>query len=176
MTIAPWRRLCYSPSMPRVPWYRNTRGEWYVAAQFALFALLAFGPRSLPALPPWSEPWAGAARLAGGVLLAAGALLALAGAAWLGRNLTPFVCPKAGSALLERGPYRLVRHPIYGGLFLLALGWSLWVRGWLTLGWALLLLLLFDRKAALEERWLLRSFPGYAAYRRRVRKLIPFIY
>jgi len=159
-----------------IPWYRNSRGEWYVISQFVLFALIAFGPRTLSVFPLWNGPWADAARLAGGALLAGGVLLALAGVSWLGRNLTPFVCPKAGSVLLERGPYRLVRHPTYGGLFLGALGWALWVQGWLTLGWALLLLLLFDRKAALEEAWLLRSFPGYAAYRKRVRKLIPFLY
>ena len=40
----------------------------------------------------------------------------------------------------------------------------------------LALALLFDRKATLEERWLLQTFPGYAAYRRRVRKLIPRLY
>jgi protein-S-isoprenylcysteine O-methyltransferase Ste14 len=164
----------YGPSAES-PWYRNTRGEWR-RPQFILFVLLAFGPPTHPALPPWSEPWAGPARLAGSVLIAVGALLALAGVLWLGRNLTPFVCPKAGSVLLERGPYRLVRHPIYGGLFLMSLGWGFWVQGWLTLGWVLLLVLLFDRKAALEEAWLLRSFPGYAAYRKRVRKLIPFLY
>lgn len=155
------------------PWYRNARGEWYVLAQCVLLPLVAFGPRTLPVFPEWGGVWAG---VGGGVLLAAGLGLVLAGALGLGRNLTPFACPRAGSVLLERGPYRLVRHPIYAGLFLGALGWAFLVRGLLTLGWALLLLLLLDRKASLEERWLLVSFPGYAAYRQRVRKLIPFLY
>jgi len=66
--------------------------------------------------------------------------------------------------LLERGPYRLVRHPTYGGLFLGALGWALWVQGWLTLGWALLLLLLFDRKAALEEEAVLTSLRNLGSF------------
>ncbi len=157
----------------RPPWYRNARGEWYVLAQFVLLPLVAFGPRTLPIFPEWGGVWAG---VVGGVLLAAGLGLALAGVLWLGRNLTPFACPRAGSVLLERGPYRLVRHPIYAGLFLGALGWAFLVRGLLTLGWVLLLLLLLDRKASLEERWLMASFPGYAAYRQRVRKLIPFLY
>jgi protein-S-isoprenylcysteine O-methyltransferase Ste14 len=157
----------------RPPWYRNARGEWYVLAQAVLLPLVVFGPRTLPIFPGWDGDWAG---IVGGVLLAAGLGLVLAGAVWLGRNLTPFACPRAGSVLLERGPYRLVRHPIYAGLFLGALGWAFLVRGWLTLGWALLLLLLLDRKASLEERWLTGNFPGYAAYRRRVRKLIPFLY
>jgi protein-S-isoprenylcysteine O-methyltransferase Ste14 len=145
----------------------------HILAQFVLFPLVAFGPRALPMFPEWGGAWAG---VVGGVLLAAGLGLALAGVLWLGRNLTPFASPRDGSVLLECGPYRLVRHPIYAGLFLAALGWAFWVRGFLTLGWALLLLLLLDRKASLEERWLTGRFPGYATYRQRVRKLIPFLY
>lgn len=58
----------------------------------------------------------------------------------------------------------------------MAFGWGLWVHGWLTLGYALLLFVFFDLKSSREERWLREKFPGYDAYRRRVRKLIPFIY
>jgi protein-S-isoprenylcysteine O-methyltransferase Ste14 len=35
---------------------------------------------------------------------------------------------------------------------------------------------LIEVKVRQEEQWLLERFPGYAAYRRRVRKLIPFVY
>ena len=103
-------------------------------------------------------------------------MLAVAGALNLGRNLTPFVCPKASSILLEQGAYRLVRHPIYSGLLQAAFGWGMWVHGWLTLVYAVLLFILLDRKSRREEEWLLLRFPGYAAYRSRVRKLIPFVY
>jgi protein-S-isoprenylcysteine O-methyltransferase Ste14 len=41
---------------------------------------------------------------------------------------------------------------------------------------ALLLGCFFDLKARREEAWLLDAYPGYAAYRARVRKLVPFIY
>jgi len=78
--------------------------------------------------------------------------------------------------LLERGAYRLVRHPIYSGLLQMAWGWGLWCGGWLTLGYALALFILLDRKARREEQILRATFPGYAAYSRRVRRLIPFIY
>ena len=38
------------------------------------------------------------------------------------------------------GPHhRLVRHPIYSGGIFVAFGWALWVRGWLTLAYALIL-------------------------------------
>lgn len=155
------------------PWYRNRRGEVFVVLQGLLFLLLAVGPRHLPGQGPWSAAWT---VWPGVLLLVVGLLFAGAGAWPHGSRLTPFACPKTGSILLERGAYKLVRHPIYSGLCCAALGWALLQRGWLTLGCALLLCLLFDRKATLEERWLLQSFPGYSAYRRRVRKLIPFLY
>ena len=47
-------------------------------------------------------------------------------------------------------------------------------RRWLL--WAALLVVFFDIKSRREEAWLAARFPAYADYRRRVRKLIPFIY
>ena len=78
--------------------------------------------------------------------------------------------------LVTIGPYALVRHPIYSGLILAAFGVGLVVHGWLTLAYALTLLLFFDIKSRREERWLSGKFSGYDAYRKRVRKLIPWLY
>jgi protein-S-isoprenylcysteine O-methyltransferase Ste14 len=78
--------------------------------------------------------------------------------------------------LLEQGAYGLVRHPIYSGILQLAFGWGLRTGGWLTLGYALLLFLILDRKARREEVILRQTFPGYDAYSCRVKRLIPFIY
>ena len=94
----------------------------------------------------------------------------------LGRNLTPFICPKANAVLLDKGAYGIVRHPIYAGLLQMAFGWGLWVAGWLTLGYALILFIIFDRKSRREEEFLLAVFPEYGSYSRRVKRLIPFIY
>lgn len=158
------------------PWWKNTRGELFVLGQFIIFGLVAFGPRHSSLLPGWSYFWQQGGRAVGALLLLSGFLLAMAGTLNLGRKLTPFIIPQDGAVLLERGAYRIVRHPIYSGILQLAFGWGLVVHGWLTLGYALLLLLLFDRKARREEQHLHRIFPGYAAYCRRVRRLIPFIY
>ena len=65
---------------------------------------------------------------------------------------------------------------MYGGGLVIALGWALVVEGWLTLVWVVVLFVFLDAKSRREERWLAEKFPAYAAYRRRVRKLVPFVY
>lgn len=162
--------------MKRQPWWKGRRGEWYVGMQAALFGLVIFGPSGSSALPPWPAPLAGAAGSLGLALVAVGGLIAVAAALKLGPNLTPLPHPKDNCALVDSGLYGLVRHPIYCGLILAAFGWALHVQGWLTLLWAGVLLVFFDIKSRREEAWLLARFPAYADYRRRVRKLIPFIY
>lgn len=162
--------------MAHPPWWKGARGEWYVVIQFGLFTLVAAGPRTWPGLPAWSHFWSRLGSVGGALLFLSGALLAVTGVVSLGRNLTPLPRPKNEATLVVTGAYRFVRHPIYSGLTAMAFGWGLWVHGWLTLGYALLLFVFFDLKSSREERWLREKFPGYDAYRRRVRKLIPFIY
>jgi len=158
------------------PWWRGARGEWYVAAQLVLMAIVFLGPRTLPGLPVWPETVARIARLAGAALMVAGGGLLLASLFTLGANLTPLPYPRSDATLVQSGPYRLVRHPIYAGGIVLAYGWALVVHGWLTLGYATVLLIFLDIKSAREERWLAAKFPEYAGYQRRVRKLIPFVH
>ena len=157
-------------------WWEGRRGEWYVVVQMLLLALAALGPQRLPAWPAWSQPWTLVGRIAGGGLMTAGTLLLLAGLLALGKSLTAVPYPKDDATLVESGPYRLVRHPIYSGLIFIVYGWGLFIGGWLTVGYATVILTFFDIKARREEVWLAERYPAYGAYRRRVHKLIPFIY
>ncbi len=77
---------------------------------------------------------------------------------------------------METGEYAIVRHPIYSGVSLIALGWALARRSPLVLGYALMLFLFFDIKSRREEDWLRQKFPNYSGYQRRVKKLVPFLY
>jgi protein-S-isoprenylcysteine O-methyltransferase Ste14 len=160
----------------QAPWWKGARGEGYVAVQIALFALAVFGPRTRAGWPEWDFPYTLCASIAGALLLVAGGLLAVAGIFKLGANLTAVPYPRDEATLIATGPYRLVRHPIYGGGVLMAFGWALWVHGWLTIGYSIILLVFFDVKACREEQWLQEKFPDYGTYKKRVRKLIPFIY
>lgn len=162
--------------MGRSGWWKNERGEFYVIVQFVLFGVVLFGPRAWPSWSPWPSPWDVVALVAGIALLLCGGFLALGGILALGRNLAVVPFPKLDGALVQRGVYRLVRHPIYAGLILGAVGWGLVRQGWLTLVYAALLLLFFDLKSRREELWLRQAYPDYMRYQKRVKKLIPFIY
>ena len=160
----------------RQPWWRGKRGEWYVAVQLVLIAVVFLAPRTLPGFPAWPASLERVWMFAGAALIVAGTGLFLAGLFTLGPNLTPLPHPKPNSTLVQTGPYRLVRHPIYAGGLMLAYGWALMVQGSLTLVYATILLIFLDIKSTREERWLTARFPDYPDYQRRVRKLIPFIH
>jgi protein-S-isoprenylcysteine O-methyltransferase Ste14 len=157
-------------------WWRGARGEWYVIGQLVLMAFVFLGPRTLPGLPAWPAPLARVSVLVGAAIGLAGVLLLLAGLARLGPNLTPLPHPTDRATLVQSGPYRFVRHPMYAGGIAMAYGWALFVCGWLTLAYATLLFAFLDAKATREERWLASRFPDYPAYQARVHKLIPFIH
>ena len=148
------------------------RGGAWVLAQFPLTALALFAARLGPTIPaPLSSRPLGRARPVRG-----GGLLFLAGALTLGSGLTPFPRPRDDAHLVQDGPYGLARHPIYGGGVIALVGWALLNGGWLGLLAAAGMAIFFNAKAGVEERWMVERFPEYAAYRRRVRKLIPFVY
>jgi protein-S-isoprenylcysteine O-methyltransferase Ste14 len=147
-----------------------------VVAQLVLVVLVAFGPRTMTRLPALSGLYAKAAMVLGIVLMAIGGGLVVTGIANLGRNLTPLPFPKDGGELVQAGAYSLVRHPLCSSVIALAVGWACAVRGPLTMAYAVLLFLLLDAKSRREERWLETKFPSYAEYRKRVRRLSPFVY
>ena len=101
----------------------------------------------------------------------------VAGATGLGSSLTPFPAPRAGGELSTSGIYRRVRHPMYGGGILFALGWSILTGSAAGLVLSAGLVLFFECKSRREERWLLDRYAGYADYRRRTpRRFVPFVY
>lgn len=157
-------------------WLRNQRGEWYVVVQTVIFAVILVGPWGDVLSVDVSEPVRAAAFVLGFVLGGAGFWLAVMGAFNLGANLSVLPHPKEGAQLVVRGAYRLVRHPIYSGLIIGAVGWALLNLSLMTLGYALVLFVFFDVKSRREERELVRKFPEYVVYRQAVRKLIPLVY
>lgn len=158
--------------MSRLPTL-GPRGEGWVVLQFVLLGLVAAAGLAGPA-------WDGAARavtsILGAALLAAGLLLAFRGLVDLRDALTPLPHPRDGASLVDTGSYRLVRHPIYGGIVLGAAGYGLLTASPPALVGAAALIGFFRLKSGREEVWLEARYPGYAAYRARTRRMIPLVY
>ncbi|RDI95388.1 isoprenylcysteine carboxylmethyltransferase family protein [Meiothermus sp. QL-1] len=145
-------------------------GGWYVVGQFGLLLLLGLALGLTPSSSPFWLVWIGRG-------LGALGMAVLLVAAWqLGRNLTALPRPRPEGHLVQEGLYRVVRHPIYAGLLLWAWGSTLAHLNLWTLALSGLLTALLDRKATLEERFLHQRYPQYEAYRKQVRKLIPWLY
>jgi protein-S-isoprenylcysteine O-methyltransferase Ste14 len=154
-------------------WLHNERGEWYVAAQAALMAAVLAAPM-LDGRAGVS--WSDITVIAGGIFIIFGLGFMILGSVGLGRNLSPFPKPKDTSSLVETGVFAIVRHPIYTGITLCAVGWSMANHSIAAFAVALVLLTFFDFKARREERWLQAKFASYGAYKTRVKKLIPLVY
>lgn len=151
------------------------RGEGWVVIQFACLGLIAAGGFLAPTGIPGD---AGVAAALGGILVIAG--LALAGWGVLAlqgaRALTALPYPRDDAALVQTGAFRLARHPIYGGLVLMAFGWSELRTSFPALVASIALAVALDLKRRREEVWLVARYPGYRDYRARTKALIPFLY
>lgn len=147
----------------------TSMGAFLVALQFGLLfllAVLAAGNLVAESVPP-------------AALLLAGASVALA--IWTLRhnrlgnfNIRP--SPKEGGKLIQSGPYRWIRHPMYTSVLLGAGALALVsdpLAGWLA--WLALGLTLF-LKARLEEGWMQQKHPPYASYMLTSKRFLPWLF
>lgn len=158
--------------------YRETHAQrlGYWALLVVAYFLLLYGwrlayPLSLRVIPR-AAPIAWVAAL----LCVAGLAFALWARGTLGRNWSGVVTLKEGHELVEHGPYRFVRHPIYTGMLAMFFATALvqtHVAGFLGV---LLAFASFWIKLDREEKLMLQQFPQqYAAYQRRAKRIVPFV-
>jgi protein-S-isoprenylcysteine O-methyltransferase Ste14 len=142
-----------------------------IAAFLLFFALLA--------------AFAGNAEGVGALLLAlGGCLLAVSGAALLLRSRVELgsawsFLPMADqdTGLVTTGPYRFVRHPIYLGFIVLAMGEALAFSSWPAVLVVLVAIVpTFVWRACAEERLLAHTFGDrYSRYRKHTKIVIPYL-
>ncbi len=138
-----------------------------VLIQLLLFVLYFY-------LPPFVEQGLDSLfRVIGAIPMITGAVILVWGMIQLLPFISIFPTPKPGGELVTRGIYKYVRHPIYSGIILLALGYGIFSRDFDKLVIALMILLLFEIKSGYEERKLFRAYPEYDEYRLRTGKFIP---
>ena len=95
----------------------------------------------------------------------------------LGRFFSLTVRVAEDHRVVEKGPYRLVRHPSYTGILITFIGLALAVQSW---GALLVLLgifsLSFGYRMKVEEKALLSELgQDYASYMKRTKRLIPYL-
>lgn len=89
-------------------------------------------------------------------------------------QLSSVVQIKQGHELIEAGPYRYIRHPIYTGILLAFIGSALKVGDVRGIFAVLIVFISFWRKLRMEERMLGETFGDtYAQYKARTKALIP---
>lgn len=93
----------------------------------------------------------------------------------LGRLWSGDVVRKADHRVVDRGPYRLVRHPIYTGLTLSVIATAGLRASPIAIAGAALVTYGLYLKGRLEERFLRQELgEPYAEYARRTPMLVPF--
>jgi len=121
-------------------------------------------------------PRIGGLQMAGAMICVCGLVFTIWARYTLAGNWSSDVTFKRDHELIRKGPYQIVRHPIYTGLLVMCLGTAIYIgqlRGVFSLA---LVTLGFWIKLNQEERLLLRHFPdAYPNYRREVKALIPFV-
>jgi protein-S-isoprenylcysteine O-methyltransferase Ste14 len=107
-------------------------------------------------------------------------MLGVAFAIWarnvLGKNWSGVPQIKEGHELIQAGPYRLVRHPIYTGILLAMFGTGFGIGRVQSLALFLFCFAALWIKLKIEESLMSQQFPEtYPPYRNRTKALIPYI-
>lgn len=135
------------------------------------YALLLLAPVEASILGGRTE-----GRAIGLLLFALGVGLYRVGGAQLGDSLSPFVLPRPTGRVVADGVYAWIRHPMYLGQALLAVGapMTLGVRwvAWLAVPALGILWVRMQR----EEDALRARFPAYLQYQSTTRRVVPFLF
>ena len=120
----------------------------------------------------WSIP----AAISGAIIATLGAVLAFTARAAIGRNWGTPGMQRTDTDLITRGPYALVRHPIYSGILLMMVGTAIGlIAAWWLVAAAAAVYFIYSARA--EERYMCERFPdAYPTYRARTKMLVPFLF
>jgi len=144
-------------------------GALLVGLQFALLAWLAV--KVAMGFDPGRVPIDAAVAAAAAVALGSWALSANRPGNF---NIRPL--PREGGHLVQHGPYRWIRHPMYSALLLGGVA-AARLSGdgstWLVLA---ALAVVLRIKSAVEERGMIARYPAYQDYQRRTRRFVPGLY
>lgn len=122
--------------------------------------------------------WATTLRWLGAAIMLLGIVLWMVSINTLGRYFSVNVDIPEDHRLIERGPYRLLRHPAYAGMIVVEIGFGIATGNWICmLAFLAIPFALFSVRIRVEEAALLAHFGDeYAAYTKRTKRLVPWLY
>ena len=153
---------------------RGTRLIVALALYLGIFAALAIA--NVSGLRAYANNWwtfgLGVALVLAGTVLRAWAIVSL------GRYFRRDVTIEPGQQIVRRGPYRVLRHPSYTGIFLILAGFGLAFGSWVSAGVALLIIFVgMLPRIRVEERALSQAFEAdYTDYANSTARIIPHVW
>jgi protein-S-isoprenylcysteine O-methyltransferase Ste14 len=158
--------------------------QWKDEGDFIMIALRLFGfgtwivlllSLALPGLLPWSRfKLSFTGHLAGALVL----VCAIGLIHWLfraiGTNITDTVGIKENHQLVQSGPYRLIRHPLYTASILIFTGFGLLLSNWLIPLLGIITFALIVIRLPREEQNLINHFgESYRSYMKSTPRFFP---
>ena len=87
------------------------------------------------------------------------------------------VAPESNDELILSGTFRIIRHPMYFAVIIMALGLALLLHSWLFFIFFIILLYTIIKMIPVEENQLINTYGNdYINYQKNIRKLFPYIY
>jgi protein-S-isoprenylcysteine O-methyltransferase Ste14 len=106
----------------------------------------------------------------------AGFLLIVSARLSFARQKFNLTAAPADGPLLQRGPYRFIRHPMYAGAMLIFLATVLGHPSTFSGAIGIVAFTLMLGRIVVEERLLRSRYTDFSEYARRTRRIIPFVY
>jgi len=154
---------------------RQAVGALWGLALVCTFAAFPLGFR----LTTLAMPGSGRAYIVAGVaLMGLGIGLRQWAVHTLGRFFTFQLTVRADQTVVDRGPYRVLRHPSYTGMLLTALGTGIAIGNWLSLGLTFLpYTVSLVRRIGIEESMLRQGLgPAYERFSATRKRLLPGVW
>ena len=124
---------------------------------------------------PFGTPCASTILWIGIVVMLLGLILRHWSIMSLGRFFRTTIELEKGQKVIDKGPYRFIRHPSYAGIILFFVGYGIVSKDWISLGVDVCLptgSLIY--RIQIEEEALAEGIgPDYVAYQKRTKKLLP---
>lgn len=139
----------------------------FVGVQIILFMIYFLDLQFLNfSIPYWLE-------VVTGMFTILGVLIILISILQLNTNISPFPSPRSKTILITGGMFKYMRHPIYSGIIISSISYSIYSGSIYKLIVAVVLCVLFYFKSMYEERKLSQQFLNYEHYKKVTGRFFP---